>query len=134
MHITMAVILDIAEELKMPTIGKVMSTCAGIWLPILIGISRLYVGVHSLDQVLFGWTIGMWCSLVCHFEVRNRLMKSFDDLITSLISKDKRQLMAVSVVLLDLITVSALVAQYYFTKLTFTDPPSWILMYESKCP
>ena len=49
MHITMAVILDIGEELKMPTIGKVMSCCAGLGLPILIGISRLYVGVHSLD-------------------------------------------------------------------------------------
>jgi len=134
MHITMAVTLDIAEELHMPTIGKVMSSCAGIGLPILIGISRLYVGVHSLDQVLFGWSIGMWCSILCHFEVRNRLMKSCDDLKASLISNDKRQLIAVLVVLLDLITVSALLAQYYYTKLTFTDPPSWLQMYESKCP
>lgn len=62
------------------------------------------------------------------------MMKSCDDLSTSRISNDKRKLMAVMVVLLDLIAAYALLAQYYHTELTFTDPPSWIQMYKSKCP
>ena len=62
------------------------------------------------------------------------MMKSCDSLISSLVSNDKRQLMVVLIVLLDLIAVFALLAQYYYTKLTFTDPPSWIQLYESKCP
>ena len=28
-----------------------------------IGYSRLFLGVHSMDQILYGWSLGIWCAL-----------------------------------------------------------------------
>ena len=36
--------------------------------------SRLVMGVHSLNQVLFGNMCGVWCGLFLHFIVRDRLI------------------------------------------------------------
>ncbi|HWQ21209.1 MAG TPA: phosphatase PAP2 family protein, partial [Clostridia bacterium] len=33
-------------------------------LPLLIGFSRLYLGAHYLSDVLAGWTIGLWWSIL----------------------------------------------------------------------
>ena len=37
--------------------------CTGGWIT--IGISRMEVGVHSLNQVLYGWQLGLWTALCC---------------------------------------------------------------------
>ena len=49
MHITIVCLLDWATEEGMEAIGQVMTCCAGIIIPFLVGVSRLYVGVHSFD-------------------------------------------------------------------------------------
>ena len=37
---------------------------------ILIGFARLYVGVHTLNQVIYGWQLGIWISFYFHFALR----------------------------------------------------------------
>jgi len=39
-----------------------------------IGYSRIYVGDHSLDQVLFGFSLGIWSAFYCHYELREDLI------------------------------------------------------------
>lgn len=34
-----------------------------------LGYSRFYVGVHTLDDVLFGWMLGIWAALTYNFVI-----------------------------------------------------------------
>jgi len=46
-----------------------------------VAYSRLFLGVHSLDQVIFGCAIGLWAVLSVHFILRESLMTHFKSLI-----------------------------------------------------
>ena len=37
-------------------------------------LSRYYLGVHSLDQILLGTCLGIWGGLVSHFLLRDNIM------------------------------------------------------------
>jgi len=41
----------------------------------LVALSRLYLGVHSLDQVLYGALLGAWVALTMHFVVMEHSMR-----------------------------------------------------------
>ena len=43
------------------------------WL-VSIPITRIVLGVHSFDQVVFGSTLGVWNGLLCHFLLRDNLI------------------------------------------------------------
>jgi len=32
-----------------------------------MGFSRVLLGVHSLNQIIYGWTLGIWIAFVCHY-------------------------------------------------------------------
>ena len=36
----------------------------------LMGFARLYNGVHSIDQIIFGSLLGIWLAFVMHYGVR----------------------------------------------------------------
>ena len=40
--------------------------------------SRLFLGLHSLDQVLFGALLGIWFALTSEFVMKRRLMRWAD--------------------------------------------------------
>ena len=37
-----------------------------------IGLSRVVLGLHSWDQVLFGFCLGFWLALTCHYCIKER--------------------------------------------------------------
>lgn len=45
------------------------------------GFSRLYVGVHSLNQIVFGACLGLYCAFYSHYIVRKPLMKHVEELL-----------------------------------------------------
>jgi len=45
--------------------------------------SRFVMGVHSLDQIIFGSTLGLWSGLTMHFLVRDNLLKHIGSLMQS---------------------------------------------------
>lgn len=49
-----------------------------IWL--MIGYSRVLLGMHGWDQVIFGWTLGWWNACVCHFIIREPFKSHIYDL------------------------------------------------------
>ena len=51
-----------------------------------------------------------------------------------MITKDRILLLAASSILLNLLLIAFLLVQFIYTKHTFPDPPSWLLMYHAKCP
>lgn len=41
--------------------------------------SRFLLGAHSLDQLVYGSTLGIWCALTCHFLLRDHAMAHIRD-------------------------------------------------------
>ena len=44
-------------------------------LTLLIGFARFYVGVHTLNQVIYGFSWGLWLAFYFHFALRQFLME-----------------------------------------------------------
>lgn len=49
---------------------RVFVIAAGCFITLLIGVSRMYLGVHYPTDVLAGWTAGLIWALVCGLIVR----------------------------------------------------------------
>ena len=47
----------------------------GLFYFVTIPYTRFLVGVHSLDQIVFGLSLGLWNALTMHFFVRDNLHK-----------------------------------------------------------
>lgn len=50
-----------------------------IALPFVIGISRIYFGVHYISDVVAGWAIGALVAIVCHrvyFKIHNKIKEN----------------------------------------------------------
>ena len=62
---------------------KAVSVLAFIILPFcfLNAFSRLYVGVHALNQIVFGAFLGIFCAFLSHFIVRKPLMRHIEKLL-----------------------------------------------------
>jgi membrane-associated phospholipid phosphatase len=40
-------------------------------LSFLIGFARFYVGVHTINQIVYGWCLGLWISFYFHICLRD---------------------------------------------------------------
>ena len=48
---------------------------------ITIPITRYILGVHSLDQVIYGSFLGLWAGFTCHFLLRDIIIKHIKKLV-----------------------------------------------------
>ena len=51
-------------------IVKMALTALGIVYLIMIGFSRMYLGAHTLNQVIYGSIWGVALAVICHFKVK----------------------------------------------------------------
>jgi hypothetical protein len=47
----------------------------------MIGFARFYEGVHSINQILYGWTIGLWIAFYLHFCFRDIIIAHIEQLL-----------------------------------------------------
>ena len=52
-----------------------------IFWAVTIPYTRFVMGVHSLDQIMFGSSLGVWSGLTMHFLVRDNLLRHVEKLI-----------------------------------------------------
>ena len=45
-----------------------------------MGFARLYQGVHTANQIIFGWQIGIWLAFYFHFCVKDPLMEHIEQI------------------------------------------------------
>ena len=60
---------------------RVLFLAIAITLGITVGYSRMFLGVHSIDQVFFGWSLGLWLAYTYHNCLRDGIMETAKGLI-----------------------------------------------------
>ena len=95
-----------------------------------VAYSRLFLGVHSLNQVYYGLQLGAWFAFTAHYIFREPLLQLVDSLISA---KETRfnYLAIVSTLLL----VAALTLQIinYENVKSFENPQEWSDMLSARC-
>jgi hypothetical protein len=82
------VFLDVfyAQEDKSRPRTVAWKLCRGFWfiisvsLTFLICFARFYVGVHTLNQIVYGLSWGLWLAFYFHFCLRENVMRHIDTL------------------------------------------------------
>jgi len=46
-----------------------------------VGYSRVFLGMHTMDQILFGWLLGVWFAFTFHFCSRTALTQNAQTLL-----------------------------------------------------
>ena len=55
---------------------RVISCIIALTFGFTIGYSRLFLGVHSLNQLIFGWSLGIWLACTLHFIFKDQIMEN----------------------------------------------------------
>lgn len=73
---TLIIFLDFyhSSETQKPQRSYYLALASCFTISLLMGIDRLYVGVHSLDHVIIGLALGFWLALFFHQYVRLTLV------------------------------------------------------------
>lgn len=77
MFVTILVIMDLLATYSLDTviISSVLCVCGAALIPLPVGFQRFYSGAHALNQIIFGWELGLWGAIACHFSLRPFLLK-----------------------------------------------------------
>ena len=61
--------------------AKVFVALFLLGLSVVVGYGRVFLGVCSIDEAVFGWTLGIWIAALFHFGLRKHMYKHADDLL-----------------------------------------------------
>ena len=136
--ISLAVWLDYNTQARAPqskTILKqwywrVLFLCLSIGFVIAIAYSRMFLGVHSINQVLFGAQLGVWFGITSHYIVREPLMNLSENLIHQ---KESRLLPLFMVSVGLLLAVYAVQIINYEVVEPFQNPAIWSVRISENC-
>jgi len=90
--------------------------------PATISYSRMFLGVHSLNQVLYGFSLGLWFAITSEFLIRERLMELVKNLIDM---KEDRLLRLFLLSFVLLVAAATLQCTNYAVVDKFVNPVSW---------
>ncbi|TNV77492.1 hypothetical protein FGO68_gene445 [Halteria grandinella] len=86
----------------------------------LVGFSRVYQGLHSVNQVIFGYQLGIWLAIFFHYKLKAVIIES------------KREALKWYAAVCS-IGFAVQVITFYWVHLTFEIDPEWTRRIESKC-
>ena len=97
-----------------------------------IGFSRVVLGVHSWNQVFFGWSLGIWIAFTLHFCVKDQIVENAWKLLQG---EDTRHFeMMVRCVALMIITYSICIFDYWLMDSLIVNDEVWWENIHAKCP
>ena len=110
---------------------KLITLALALSFAVSIGYSRFFLGVHSLNQILYGLSAGLWFAFTANFIIREPLNK-----LTSALIEGKAQITAEKLGLASTgIVCLAIVTQMinYDIAMNFENPSEWDSMQVQKC-
>ena len=85
----------ILSSLPMRTLLLVAAVTFGLT----IGYSRLFLGVHSMNQILFGFLLGIWMAFTLHFIFRDKVLENVQRLLDGDERRYKRMLITFFIIM-----------------------------------
>ena len=61
--------------------AKIVFGILSVSFGLTIGYSRLFLGVHSLNQLIFGWSLGAWVAFNLEFIFKDSIIKHTEELL-----------------------------------------------------
>ena len=106
-----------------------------------VGFARLYVRVHSWNQIVYGWQLGLWVAFYFHFCIRDSIIQHVNTLAqTSRLDKSTRNKLILVSTFLNLLMIGTLVLTYLLRQMYENNHKEeidgWIkmIMSNEKCP
>ena len=100
-----------------------------------VGLSRVALGVHSFNQVVYGWSYGLWLALFLFRYVRPQ-MKTHISRILDYNHESKPNSLLIYVLfatVLYLAIVLFSILNFTWASMAFVAPQSWITALQTKC-
>ena len=69
------------ESILKPWYCRFFLLTVAILFGVSVGYSRVILGVHSWNQVVFGLTLGIWIAFTLHFCVKDSIVENVWDLV-----------------------------------------------------
>lgn len=133
----------ISEESVMSKLWMRIFMCVvAITFGLTIGYSRLFLGMHTMNQIVFGLLLGVWIALSWHFIFCESLIKHSHDLVTGTCfglnandSERKGKLVKISLItlLLFVILMAVQIVNYFIVNPNIVIDPEWIIEISAKC-
>lgn len=84
--------LDFATNRNYSKLSKILLLVVTIVFGGTIAYSRIILGAHSINQVLYGSLLGMWCAITIQFCLKEQLLTEVELLLTTKVSNAKSRL------------------------------------------
>lgn len=116
-------------------IKKAIIFVLAIVTPLLVGFSRLYNGDHSMDQILYGWLLGLWIAFSNHYVLRDGILEHIDNLLYKKIPYTQLNFQEFFwfASLLTAAAIGSMILTFYVVDNSFEIPLDWQQRLEQKC-
>lgn len=118
-----------------PQQNKLIAIAVAIGTPLLVGFSRLFNGDHTMDQILYGWLLGLWIALTNHSLIRDGIFEHIDNLVYKKVAYSQQALAEFFwwATIIFAASISAMLYVFYVVDSSFTVPIEWQTRLEAKC-
>ena len=112
--------------------GYYMALVSAIVYFVIMGISRICVGVHSMDQVMYGWALGIW--MACYVErcFKEEMLEHFRYICETTKAINLKKYLLVSSLII-ILCVGSCILSFVFTELYYPPPAIWYQRTLAKC-
>lgn len=88
----------------------------------IMGFARIYQGMHTLDQIIYGWCLGVWFALFFHFCIREWMIDHVDNRMGEMARKYKTW---VNLAVLFVLFMAGQLIPYIYVEHYFKAPNKW---------
>ena len=115
-------LLDLLEKKRSHFIRLVAYSLTFLF-PLFVGLSRLYLGAHSLNQIFLGWQFGMWTALMAHYTFRDAIINHVHKLLAQPCCFKPKDYIIFAVIASLLMAVAFFVLLHLYLEVTYTFTP-----------
>ena len=88
-----------------------------------------------MDQILYGWLLGLWIALTCHSLLRDGIFEHIDNLVYKKVTYTQQAITELFwwAVILFTAALGIMIYVYYVVNASFIVPQDWETRLEAKC-